>query len=83
MYERPRLQYWKIVMYETIISSFDIVSMYANINVAISEQLSENKINNSYHLIEYSAAGLDCDVLTTLVKLCNKYSIYFQFLNSL
>jgi len=63
-------------------SSFDVVSMYKNINVAESERLLENKINENYDLIEVSATGLDCDVLMTLVKLCNKYSMYFQFRNS-
>ena len=66
----------------TIISSFDVVSMYTNINVAESEKLLENKINENYDLIEVLATGLDCDVLMTLVKLCNKYSMYFQFQNS-
>ena len=56
--------------------------MYTNINVAESEKLLENKINENYDLIEVSATGLDCDVLMTLVKLCNKYSMYFQFRNS-
>jgi hypothetical protein len=56
--------------------------MYTNINVTVSEQLLENKIKENYHLIEASAAGIDCDVLMTLVKLCNKYSMYFQFRNS-
>ena len=56
--------------------------MYTNIDVAVSEQLLENKINENYHLIEVSAAGLDCDVLMTFVKLCNKYSMYLQFRNS-
>jgi len=66
----------------TIISSFDIVSMYINIDVAVSEQLLENKINDNYHSIEVLAAGIDCQVLMTLVKLCNKYSMYFRFRNS-
>ena len=66
----------------TISSSFDIVSMYTNINETESEKLSENKINENYDLIEVSASGLDCDVLMTLVKLCNEYSMYFQFRNS-
>ena len=66
----------------TIISSFDIVSIYTNINVAESEKLLENKINENYDLIEVLATGLDCDVLVTLVKLCNKCSMYFQFRDS-
>ena len=33
-------------------------------------------------MIEVSAIGLDYDVLMTLVKLCNKYSMYLQFRNS-
>ena len=66
----------------TIISSFDIVSMYTNINVAESEKLLENKINENYDLIEVSVTELDCDVLMTLVKLCKKYSMYFQFRSS-
>ena len=33
-------------------------------------------------LIEASLTWLDCDVLMTLVKLCNKYLMYFQFRNS-
>ena len=66
----------------TIISKFDIVYMYTNINVAESDKLLENKINENYDLIEVSAIGLDYDVLMTLVKLCNKYSMYFQFRNS-
>ena len=66
----------------TIICSFDVVSMYTNNNVAESEKLLENKINEKYDLIEVPATGLDCDVLMTLVKLCNKYSMHFQFRNS-
>ena len=66
----------------TIISSFDAVSMYTNINVAEPEKLLENKINENYDLIEVPATRLDCEVLMTLVKVCNKYSIYFQFRNS-
>ena len=38
----------------TVMSSFDIVSMYATINVAESEKLFENK-NENYDLIEASA----------------------------
>jgi retron-type reverse transcriptase len=56
--------------------------MYTNIDVTASEHLLENKIKENYHLIEASTAGIDCDVLMTLVKLCNKYSMYFQFRNS-
>ena len=66
----------------TIVSSFDIVSMYTNIDVAISEQLLKNKIEENYHLIEDSTTGIDCEVLMSLVKICNKYSMYFQFRNS-
>ena len=55
--------------------------MYTTINVRESMKLLENKINENYDLIEPSASGLDCDVLITLVKLCNKYSMYFQFRN--
>jgi len=39
----------------TGISSFDIVSMYATINVAESAKLFENKINENYDLREASA----------------------------
>ena len=39
----------------TGISSFDIVSMYATINVAESVKLFENKINENYDLREASA----------------------------
>jgi len=71
-----------IISENTITSSFDIVSMYTNINVAESKNLLENKTNENYNLTEVSATGLDCDVLMTLVKLCNKDSMYFQFHNS-
>ncbi|XP_065583868.1 uncharacterized protein LOC136042864 [Artemia franciscana] len=66
----------------TIVSSFDIVSMYTNIDVTISEELLKNKIEENYHLIETSATGIDCEVLMTLVKICNKFSMYFQFRDS-
>ena len=66
----------------TIISSFDLVSMYTHTSVAESEKLLEDKINENYGLIEVSATGLDCDDLMTLVKLCNKDSMYFQLRNS-
>jgi hypothetical protein len=66
----------------TIVSSFDIVSIYTNIDVAISEQLLKNKIEENYHLIEDSTTGIDCKVLMSIVKICNKYSMYFQFRNS-
>ena len=56
--------------------------MYTNIEIAESEKLLENKINENYDLIEVLATGLNCDVLMTLVKLCSKYSMYFQFRNS-
>ena len=39
-------------------------------------------MENNYHLIEESAIGLDIDVLMHLVKLCNKYSMHFQFQDS-
>ena len=65
---------------DTIISCFNVVSMYTNIDVAVSEQFLENKINENFHLIEVSAAGIDCEVLMTLVKLCNKYSMHFNVL---
>ena len=41
-------------------------------------RVSKNKIKN-LKKIEVSATGLDCDVFMTLVELCNKYSMYFQF----
>ena len=66
----------------TIISSFDIVSMYTNIDVATSEQLLKTKIEENYHLIEDSATGIDGEVLFNLVKICNKFSMYFQFRDS-
>ena len=66
----------------SILSSFDIVSMYTSIDVSKSEQLLQNKLENNYHLIEESAIGLDIDVLMHLVKLCNKYSMHFQFRDS-
>ena len=66
----------------SILSSFDIVSMYTGIYVSNSEQLLQNKLENNYHLIEESAIGLDIDVLMHLVKLCNKYSMHFQFQDS-
>ncbi|XP_065578057.1 uncharacterized protein LOC136038689 [Artemia franciscana] len=66
----------------TIVSSFDIVSMYTNIDVTVSEELLKNKIEENYHLIETSATGIDCEVLMTLVKICNKFSMYFQFRDS-
>ena len=56
--------------------------MYINVDIAVSEQLLENKINENYHFAEVSAAGIDCEVLMILVKLCNKYSMLFQFRNS-
>jgi len=43
--------------------------MYTNTDAAVSQRILENKINENYHLIEVSAAGLDYDVLMTLVKL--------------
>ena len=45
--------------------------------MAISEQLLKNKKEENYHLIEASATGIDCEVLMTLVKICNKFSMYF------
>jgi hypothetical protein len=33
----------------TIVSNFDIVSVYTNIDVATSEQLSKNAIEENYH----------------------------------
>ena len=50
--------------------------------VSKSEQLLQNKLENNYHLIEESAIGLDIDVFVHLVKLCNKYSMHFQFRDS-
>ena len=66
----------------TIVSSFDIVSMHTNIDVTISGEVLKNKIEENYHLIEVSAMGIDCEVLMTLVKICNKFSMYFQFRDS-
>ena len=31
---------------------------------------------------EILVPGIDCEVLMTLVKICNKFSMYFQFRNS-
>ena len=42
----------------TLVSSFDIVSMYTNIDVTISEELLKNKLEENYHLIEASATDL-------------------------
>ena len=42
----------------TTVSSFDIVSMYTNIEVTIFEELFKNKIEENYHLIEASATDL-------------------------
>ena len=36
----------------SILSSFDIVSMHTSIDVSKSEQLLQNKLENNYHLIE-------------------------------
>ena len=41
---------------KSILSSFDIVSMYTGIDVSKSEQLLQNKPENNYHLIEESRA---------------------------
>ena len=56
--------------------------MCTDIVVTISEELLKNKIEENYHLIEVSPTGIDCEVLATLVKICNKFSVYFQFHNS-
>jgi len=49
--------------------------------VTISEELLK-KLEENCHLIEVSATGIDCEVSMTLVKICNKFSVYFQFCDS-
>ena len=56
--------------------------MYTNIDLTISEELLKNKIEENCHLIEVSATGIDCEALMTMVKSCNKFSMYFQFRDS-
>ena len=47
--------------------------------LVISDELIKNRIEENYHLIiEVSAIGIDCEVLMTLVKICNNLSMYFQ-----
>ena len=45
----------------TIISIYNIISVYTNIDVAVAKQLLENKMNENYDSIEVSATALDCD----------------------
>jgi len=52
----------------SILSSFDIVSMHTSIDVPISEQLLQNKLENNYHLIEESAIA-DHENIDVLVQL--------------
>ena len=56
--------------------------MYTNIDVTISEELLKNKIEENHHLFEFSVTGIDCEILITLVKICNRFSMYFQFHDS-
>ena len=62
----------------SIISSFDIVSMYTSIDVKAAEILLERKILRNLDLISGETV-LEVGVIMNLVRLCNMFSYFFQF----
>lgn len=62
----------------SLLSSFDIVSMYTNIDVEAAETLLEGKLLRNLDLIS-GKTDLEVSVIMYLVRLCNKFSYFFQF----
>ena len=62
----------------SIISSFDIVSMYTSIDVNAAEILLEGKILRNLGLISGETV-LEVGVIMNLVRLCNMFSYFLQF----
>ena len=62
----------------SIISSFDIVSMSTSIDVKAAEILLERKILRNLDLISGETV-LEVGVIMNLVRLCKMFSYFFQF----
>ena len=63
----------------TVLSSFDAVSMYTSCDVHKCEQALQRKLEENSAWSDYKT--LEIDTIMTLVRLCNKYSSYFKFRN--
>ena len=60
----------------SIISSFDIVSMYTSIDVKAAEILLERKLLRNLDLISGETV-LEVGVIMNLIRLCNMFSYFF------
>ena len=62
---------------KTILSSFDAISMYTSCDVHKCEQALQKKLEENSTWSNYKT--LEIDTIMTLVRLCNKFSLYFMF----
>ena len=64
----------------SILCSFDVVSMYSNCNVKKCEDILRIKLQKQLDLIQdVTMASLEIEVIMKLFILANKYSLYFDF----
>ena len=64
----------------SILCSFDVVSMYSNCNVKKCEDLLRIKLQKHFDLIQdVTMASLEIEVNMKLVILANEHSLYFGF----
>ena len=63
----------------SVLCSFDVVSMYTNRNVKKSEDISRIKLQKHFDLIQdVTMASLEIEVIMKLVILANEHSIPFE-----
>ena len=64
----------------SILCSFDVVSMYSNCNVKKCEDILRIKLQKHFDLIQdVTMASLEIEVIMKLVVFANEHSLYFGF----
>ena len=64
----------------SILCSFDLVSMYSNCNVKKCENILRIKLRKHFDLIQdVTMANLEIEIIMKLVILANEHSLYFAF----
>ena len=64
---------------DTILASFDAISMYTSCDIKKCEFALQKKLEDNIDRMDYKT--LDIETIMRLVRLCNRYSLYFRYNN--